>query len=228
MTEASFIVPEITREIFERALPEIEKLTDDGNETENQMADNSVTNSGKIKFEKWRSTEYIPSSSEPSMSTTSASLPRLPTSETRIEQRSEANMINASSSNPSAFPSNTFENTNPGVNLVGNFISDPIISHYTVEYLLAINSMGSLTGGQFDSMSAPLYQVNESQTESYGGSSTSGTISNTTGSEQSSYSETMETVDSMSEQELNQQYYQLFHAIIRKEFNFHDDDSPIY
>ncbi|XP_051161328.1 uncharacterized protein LOC127281595 isoform X3 [Leptopilina boulardi] len=203
MTEASFIIPEITREILERVLLEIAKLNDEENEIQFQTTDNPMMNSR---------------------------------SETQIEHRSEASAINASSSNLSAFPSNTFENTTPGVNL-GNFISDPIIYHYNVEYLLAINSMGynilptlSLTGGQFDSMSAPLYQVNESQTESYGGSSTSGTISDATdGSEQSnSYSETMETMDSMSEQDLNRQYYQVLHAIIRKQFDFLDDDSPIY
>ncbi|XP_051161327.1 uncharacterized protein LOC127281595 isoform X2 [Leptopilina boulardi] len=239
MTEASFIIPEITREILERVLLEIAKLNDEENEIQFQTTDNPMMNSrSKLTFEKWRFTsEFIPSiGNEPSMSSTSSSLPRLSTSETQIEHRSEASAINASSSNLSAFPSNTFENTTPGVNL-GNFISDPIIYHYNVEYLLAINSMGynilptlSLTGGQFDSMSAPLYQVNESQTESYGGSSTSGTISDATdGSEQSnSYSETMETMDSMSEQDLNRQYYQVLHAIIRKQFDFLDDDSPIY
>ncbi|XP_033224663.1 uncharacterized protein LOC117177818 isoform X5 [Belonocnema kinseyi] len=188
---------------------------------------------------KWRDSKKIKSKEEATVFTMAESswiipditgeiLERILPGEAIIEKiMSEVNTIQVSSSNPSASTdsSNPLMNGIPCVNL-GNIVNDP------VDLLLAINSQIGRrlqTGRDCDTQSATLYLMNESRTDSYGGSSTSGNVSNTTESENSSISEVTETVDSqMSEQDPNRQYYEIIRLIMRKQFESLDDDPSLY
>ncbi|XP_033224660.1 uncharacterized protein LOC117177818 isoform X2 [Belonocnema kinseyi] len=227
MAESSWIIPDITGEILERILPESSAQEEAANENGVQFetTDNPLAKSCGLGFPECQSVSFS-LDIETTFPSTSSSNPRLETSEAIIEKiMSEVNTIQVSSSNPSASTdsSNPLMNGIPCVNL-GNIVNDP------VDLLLAINSqIGLQTGRDCDTQSATLYLMNESRTDSYGGSSTSGNVSNTTESENSSISEVTETVDSqMSEQDPNRQYYEIIRLIMRKQFESLDDDPSLY